>query len=712
MWLLLPLVSLAFCTGAALAVATGAGTGWPVVVACLLPTLAVLSRVPNAPLRSIGLVAFALACGAWRGATAPTPHAPPGWDAAEVLIVGDVVGGARPAWGRGTLIVRARAVRADGRWQPCDARVVVRDAPSTWVAVRGERVLVRGAPSIPSPAWHAEAFDSARWARSRGIAGILTARGELVRVSAATGPVVAIDRLRVRIERALLTRVEGDAAGVLVAMITGSRAALDGRLRDRFAATGAAHVLAVSGLHLGLLLAAAFRVITLALSRWHALVVRYDARAAAAVVSLPLVASYVLLTGCPASAVRAGLMASVMLLGAVMGRPASALHGLAVSCWAMVAVNPWWLADAGFQLSVTATAGLVLAGMVDRGAARSAVWAPLRALGASLRASTVASFATTPVLLWHFGQTPLAAPLTNLLVVPPLALVALPLGTLGALGCAAGLPGADLLVAVAARAVDLSLAVDRLAGDHLTVALTWGRPGMVGLFGWSVLALASPWFVWRHRRAALLWTAVAGALIVPDMPASLRSDGRLRLTVIPVERGTSTLIELPDGTTLLVDGAAGGRFAGDIGARDVVPWLRARGIGRVDVVVATAPDARRIGGLPSIMRALRPSELWVVEAADRRQPLRGVIASAQRMGVAVRRFEQAERAELDGVEVTAFLDRDDRLVVVACLGERCVVAPGGPDEGTVATDGERWFLGRTPGATPRAASPRSTGSSD
>ncbi len=712
MWLLLPLVSFAFCCGAALAITTSGAVTWPVVGACLLPLAGALSGAVRAPLRSVAIIACALACGWLRGATSSAPEPPPGWDAADVLVVGDVVSGARPAWGRGTMIVRARAVRAGGRWHACDARVVVRDAPSTWVAVRGERVLVRGAPSLPSPAWHAEAFDSARWARSRGIAGILTARGELVRVSAASGPAVAIDRLRVRIERALLTRVEGDAAGVLVAMITGSRAALDGRLRDRFAATGAAHVLAVSGLHLGLLLAAAFRMLTLTLSRWHTLVLRYDARAAAAVVSLPMVAAYVVLTGCPASAVRAGLMASVMLLGAVAGRPASALHGLAVSCWAMVAINPWWLADAGFQLSVTATAGLVLAAMVDRSRAPRAGWAPLRALGASVRASVVASFATTPVLLWHFGQTPLAAPLTNLLVVPPLALVALPVGTLGALGCAAGVPGAEVLVRIAAGAVDASLAIDRLAGEHLAVALTWGRPSLAALLGWSVLAVASPWFVWRHRHVAIASCVVATALLWHDAPGSLRPTGHLRLTAIPVERGSSTLIELPDGTSLLVDGAAGGRFAGDIGARDVVPWLRARGFGRVDVVVATAPDGRRIGGLPSIMRALRPAELWVVEAADRRQPLRGVIASAQRLRVPVRRFEQAERTELGGAAITAYIDEHDQLVVVACLEARCVVAPSALAEGAVSTDGVRWFLGRAPGATPRATSPRSTDSSD
>ncbi|HKZ06416.1 MAG TPA: ComEC/Rec2 family competence protein, partial [Methylomirabilota bacterium] len=144
------------------------------------------------------------------------------------------------------------------------------------------------------------------------------------------------------------------------------------------------------------------------------------------------------------------------------------------------------------------------------------------------------------------------------------------------------------------------------------------------------------------RRAAL--GLALGGLAAAAWPLLAPADARLRVTFLDVGQGDAALVEVPGGHRLLVDGGPGGAARFDVGERIVAPFLWNRGVGRLDVVAVTHPDADHSGGLPAVLRGLTVGEVWengrwpaghevVVAALDRARVPRRVLAAGQRLRV-------------------------------------------------------------------------------
>jgi competence protein ComEC len=677
-WLLLPLLTLAFFLGATVGLVLEAAPA-PCVplawwVACSGAAVATTSR-------RIAAGAIALAALATGLFVAAVPQDPGGRLPAgerELLVE---VESLRPVSEEGQLLVRLlghRVASADP-WETDMRRFVVAHAPGIRAPVRGDVLYLRGSLEPPGRPLHDYAFDPRAWSRSRGIAGRIRPLTTVAWVRDGHGMASALDRVRIRVERSLLTRASSASSGVLVAIVTGSRGGIDAETRARFAANGAAHVLAVSGLHLGLLSVAVFAALRWLASWLTPLTARVPADRVAAWAVVPLVLAYVALTGAPASAVRAGAMTLTVLAMIIAGRRPSGVHALCFAAVLMVGSRPHWLADVGFQLSVSATLSLVLASRVARGAPRLPTrW--VDRLVSSLRVSTVATIATAPVLLWHFGQVPLASPITNLLVVPPIALVALPAALLGALLDAAGLWGAAPLIAVADVAVRLALLVAEEGSHTLELPLTWGRPGAIALAGWCIAAATSPWFGVASLRAHVVAAAVVVALLFAGRPDAMRR-GELRMHAIPVGQGDATLLELPEGTRILVDAGGVAFSTRSTADTSVLPYLRGLGVGRLDVVVVTHSDFDHAGGVPGVILATRPAEVWLPPEPDRAVLLR-IREAAAHVGARVVSLRWPVARVRGGASVTAFAGvfspnaNDGSVVMRVCYGDVCFLLTG------------------------------------
>jgi ComEC/Rec2-related protein len=331
-----------------------------------------------------------------------------------------------------------------------------------------------------------------------------------------------------------------DASAFVAATVLGARAGLAPARRRELRAAGLGHLIAISGLHVALAAWAAFG----AMIRVAAY---FGGRPRAGVVAaLALVAGYVIVTGAPASAVRAGAMATLVALGAMVGRPAHGLTSLAIAVTSMLALAPAWLLDPGFQLSVAAM-GAVVTGRA----------------GASIFALTWRiTWAIAPISILHFGTMSPWGLLANLVAIPVVTGWVLPLGLLGvpalsSLGAAAWAPAAT-----GARLVlDLAALCDRLPtpsvptvgvcalllvvvgrGRSRSAAATRGR-----VAGWGRALAVSPWIylatagaamVVVHRAAAVAprwlaigagprpWTTAFGPGSVACMEASPSSPAR------------------------------------------------------------------------------------------------------------------------------------------------------------------------------------------
>lgn len=515
--------------------------------------------------------------------------------------------------------------------------------PGDAVQVRGRLRPARGLRN-PGPE------DPVRHAAAAGIDAVLSLEADALLRRADVPPAIWLWPLRAaaqarahllrRIEVALRD-VDPALRGLIAALCLGDRAALGLGQRAQppvdleavFRDAGVYHVLSVSGLHLAVATWLLFQGLQALLLLGPGL---GAARPIAALVTLPAVGFYTLLTGAEVATVRAAVAAGCWLLGLVLGRRGGLGEALGAAGLVLLLASPLQLFEPAFQLSIAATWGAArlrpLASLLGSAPALEQEVAerlprlhPVHLGRGALRlldATLGATLATTPLCALHFSAVQGAGLFGNLLVVPPCEGLVLPLGLLGA---AAGLlwpalGSAALHAAAAAARVALELARE-LAGWGLSAAVP--SPGAAALLLWAVgLVLLAytrgapmPSRVWLGpgALAALLWLG-------PDVGAA----SALRVTLLDVGQGDATVVELPGGQVLVIDGGNGPGPDGagpDLGQRVVAPFLQRRGLRRIDVLVASHPHPDHVGGLAALVQRFPVGEIWTadgpaLEAAD------------------------------------------------------------------------------------------------
>src|SRR5699024_6566610 len=158
----------------------------------------------------------------------------------------------------------------------------------TWSPLPGDVFKAKGRLQRPRPALHAFAFDARTWSLRHGIQASFRIQGspQIVEVTPSLHRRIAIQRMRM--EYAMGHYGHKDAAGILVAMSTGTKSGLTDAVRARFAAAGTAHVLAVSGLHLGLLAAVIWWILRRLFRCFPFVLRRYNADALSSAITLPI----------------------------------------------------------------------------------------------------------------------------------------------------------------------------------------------------------------------------------------------------------------------------------------------------------------------------------------------------------------------------------------------------------------------------------------
>ncbi|HUQ17804.1 MAG TPA: ComEC/Rec2 family competence protein [Candidatus Saccharimonadales bacterium] len=507
------------------------------------------------------------------------------------------------------------------------------------------------------------------------VAAVATAAGLVVGPLTGWLPSVADPTdLRMALSGPLRRLVPEPESGILVGIALGERTAIGPDLAHAFAASGTTHLLAISGFNMTLVAAAA------------GLAVRGRGRPVtrAAVMAAAVLGYSVLVSG-GASVFRAALMAQVAALGLAVGRRAAAGNALAAAVAMMLIADPATIADAGFLLSVGATAGLF--------AFQERIAAHLGALPTVIREGLAATLAATiptlPIVAAIFGRISLIAPLANVLAVPlfpPLMLSAVATSVIGVFAPLAAWPFAlcgyvlaRVLRAVVETAAALPVASVEVPRGPLT-ALLLGLGCMVSIR--IVPALKGrlpPVMALRHWRPAIgvvggagaagrrtqrtlgagrslsgsghvrsVALALVGCLVVAAVALTLLRPGPvLRVLALDIGQGDAYLIEV-DGHRALIDGGPDpGRLLQELGA-SLPPWDR-----RIDVVALThAHTDHGAGLLPVLDRfrvglAIEPLGLgagplasaWTQHAAAAGVPRRAATAGATvRLGSATLRF--------------------------------------------------------------------------
>jgi competence protein ComEC len=449
---------------------------------------------------------------------------------------------------------------------------------------------------------------------------------------APAAPAGGLRRAAFRARRAMRAAVDAVVPGApgafLKTAVLGDRRGVGDDVEAGFAAAGATHVLSVSGLHLAAVVAVVFFVARVAVGFVPALPLYVDPRAVAAAIALPALIFFTLLTGEAVATQRSAVMLSIGMGGILVGRPVSPAPAVAAAALVILLPGPLRLFDQSLQLSLASVIGIALLasrlGPARRRRARgwggrALVW--LWRFGAATLAATAF---TAPLVAHDFGEIAPVAPLGNLALVPLVELGVVPLGLFGGALAALGVPPGTLALRAAGVTARLALAVAdvfraraplltcRLPNGFETGALMAAAAGL--LWGVRAAGRARRWAVTAGLAAA---ACGAGSLVARDW--ARRHDPSARVTFLDVGQGDAAVVEAPGGAVAVIDGGGSFDDAFDTGERIVEPFLRARGICRVDLVALSHPHPDHLNGLRRILRRFPVGALWT-SGDDGRNP--------------------------------------------------------------------------------------------
>jgi len=438
-------------------------------------------------------------------------------------------------------------------------------------------VAVRGVTTVRS-----------RWVAGRTITTTLRSRD--VQILGPPRPWFAIgNKIRARVG-GVVTASSRPGSGLLLGFLTGDTSQVSEKVLDDMKRSGLTHAVAVSGSNVALFLAGIWALAGV-------LRLRPDLRHLLGIVG---VWAFVLATRWEPSVIRAAIMVSLVLAGRVVGIPMDGARALSLAVIVSLIVAPDLANNVGFQLSVAATAGILLSGRLWPG--RSPQW-----LWRSLAVSVAAQSAVMPILLWRFGAVPLMSPFVNVVAAPVIAFSTI----VGAIGAVVG---SGLLVDAGSRGAELVIWLADFAAEwpQLSVA------GVVGVaaISWALFSKRVGWVV-----AVTILVAVAVITRAASPPVAPT------VTFLDVGQGDATLLQSPDGKVVLVDGGIDPLVA--------KAALRSRGIKRIDLVIGTHADADHMAALVEVMSAVSVDRLWVPALQPSAPLLDELIAVANRRGVLV-----------------------------------------------------------------------------
>ena len=402
-----------------------------------------------------------------------------------------------------------------------------------------------------------------------------------------------VERARQQVRDMIFARVtERRDAGLIAALVVGDQNAIDRADWDIFRATGVAHLMSISGLHVTMFAWAAALAVGWLWRRSSRLCLRLPAPSAALVGGVLLATAYAVFSGWGVPSQRTVLMLATVGLLRLSGRRWPWPYVWTLVCAVVVALDPWALLQAGFWLSFVAV-GVLFA--TDSGAYGLSNTGARGRIASMFREQWVITLALTPLTLLLFGQVSVVGLVANALAIPWVTLVVTPLAMLGVLAA----PLWDLAaMAIAALSAYLQLlAALPFATVSVAQAPMWA--GAAGIFGGVLLAMQLPWSL-RLMGLPLL-------LPVLLWQAPRPAPGQFELLAADIGQGNAVIVRTA-GHALVYD--AGPRFSrdSDAGHRVLVPLLRALDT-PVNMLMLSHRDSDHVGGALAVLAMQTQAQL-------------------------------------------------------------------------------------------------------
>lgn len=444
-------------------------------------------------------------------------------------------------------------------------------------------------------------FDYEAWLLRQGIRATGYVRGgvanPLNRQLAAPGSEYVVDRLRQKLRHRLNRALEGEGMrGIILALAMGDRQQITDVQWEVFTRTGTNHLVAISGLHVGLVAAFAFFAVR---RLWRCLprvALYWPAAKAGAVSALVAASTYALMAGFSVPTQRAMLMISLVMLGIILQRRTRPGYLLAPALILVLIMDPFAVLASGFWLSFAAVA-MILFGMQRRLGPETNRWQ--WGWWRWGRVQWLVALGLFPLLLLLFQKASLVSPLANFIAVPWVSMITVPLTLLGTLGVWLWPVMGEFVLGLSASSLE-GLWWILSALSHWSLA-QW-QQGVVPLWAVACAFLGFSWLI-LPRGVPARW--VGGIWILPLVlagPAEI-PEGEAHFALLDVGQGLAAVVQTRR-HTLVFD--TGPRFPSGFNTGDTVvaAYLKSRGLGRIDVLMLSHGDIDHIGGVSGLRKQI------------------------------------------------------------------------------------------------------------
>jgi competence protein ComEC len=421
-----------------------------------------------------------------------------------------------------------------------------------------------------------------------------------------------------------MTHADEASAAVMKALVIGDRTGISKELREAFNKSGMGHLLAISGLHVGIVASFSF----LLFSRFFSLSRTFLDHAwtfkASALLSIVPVTLYGLLAGMSPSTQRAVIMISVFLMTFLIRRRQDSINTLAIAALAILIFHPPALFSISFQLSFTAVFAILFGfSRMGKSETRFDTHFPIqKKISAFFLASLFAILGSLPLVMYYFNQVSLVGIFANFILVPLIGFLVVPIGLISVFF----LPFSQAISSIGFQAGGFFLShainVVHFFSNLAFSSVKTVTPSMLEISLYYLMTGYLFYFVTHHRSIIDATKALInegfrlkGPVIIISTLAMITAADisywiytrffhqDLRITIVDVGQGNAAIVEFPGGKTMMIDG--GGFYDNnifDVGERIIAPLLWQKKIKTVDTLILTHPDSDHLNGLLYIAR--------------------------------------------------------------------------------------------------------------
>ncbi|WP_161140069.1 ComEC/Rec2 family competence protein [Propylenella binzhouense] len=426
------------------------------------------------------------------------------------------------------------------------------------------------------------------------------------------GPRLLVAEIRRRAVDRILGIAPGEAGAVAAALLVGERGGLSDATKESLQRSGLAHIISISGLHMMLVAGTAFFLVRAFLALSPALALGRPIRGWAAVAALVVATAYLAISGGSVATVRAYVMAAIIFLAVIAGRPALSMRNIALAAFVVIALEPESVLEPGFQMSFAAVVALIAGWEAWRDRETDLAGDPLfpghgllrqawRGVSGIALTTIIASLATAPYAAYHFERVTSYALVANMLAMPVVSTLVMPVGLVALVLMPFGLDAAPLALMTAGIRIVLGVSdwVASLPGASFGAPPVSALPLGLVTFGFLWLCL------WRLRWRLLGIPVVALGLALvplmgarPDIVVSAEGavavrDGTGVLRIAGARAGSFTAGQFLEGESAPPDPSELARGTACDAAACLLPAGQGRLVSRVTAPAAFAEDCAR-----------------------------------------------------------------------------------------------------------------------